>query len=83
MTRTLSYSTGRFYDFPQVLEITISDDNTHAQIDDPSRHMTGMRVDFSEFRQKLLNRGYDDNRVGEWCLEYYDKGTYSWMETSA
>lgn len=77
--KRITLETGRFYDFRQVLEITVSDCGTHATMDDASRGMTGMRIDFSALRQRMLAADIaSDDQVAGWCWKAYDEGKYSW-----
>ena len=61
---TMTYETGRFYDFPQVLEIT--EVKSGWVIDDHSRQITGLFVPRQEYFSEL----------GEFLLACYDHCRY-------
>ena len=77
MSRKITYSTGRTYDAPQVLLITVESKTTDewgisditATFNDASRHISG-RVETLLFPGGL---------VGEAVLAAYDAGNYSPM----
>jgi len=73
--KTLKYNTGRIYDAPQVLQITVEQQTTDefglidlvATFVDSSRHISG-RVETVLFK---------NDPIGEAVLKAYDAGQYS------
>lgn len=71
--KTISFPTGRTYDAPQILQITIESESTDefglqnvtATFNDASRHIKG-RVDVIVF----------NDGIGQAVLESYDQGRY-------
>jgi len=71
--RSISFSTGRTYDAPQVLQIAIESESTDefglqnitATFNDASRHIKG-RVDVVVF----------NDGIGQAVLDAYDQGRY-------
>ena len=71
--RSINFSTGRIYDAPQILQITIESESTDefglqnviATFNDASRHIKG-RVEVIVF----------NDGIGQAVLESYDQGRY-------
>jgi hypothetical protein len=74
MNKTIKFSTGRVYDAPQVLDITVEQESADefgiiyftAVFVDASRHISG-RVETVAFK---------DSEIGKAVLQAYDAGQY-------
>lgn len=77
MTNTITFSTGRTYDAPQILQIDVLESETDdfgfvsgkATFVDHSRYIFGT-VDY------FLAFGHKDSDIGEAVLSAYDSGAY-------
>ena len=79
LNKPFHYATGRIYDFPQVLEITITDTQPDFAdtlllttiVHDRSRHMNNMQITLA-----FMPADATHEMIGRAALASYDAGSY-------